>query len=434
LELLQHTDSDSPSWMRRLVKDEISFHQTVRVLCDHGLVEPDSNSGELTESCGYSIHKCVHLWTIHVLNKPWDTSLARLAIQFVGSHVPDARGDRPWLTRQRLSQHTARCRYVLNNIVQGEEMIWPCLQLGDMYKQEGKLTDAEWMYERALHDSERACGPENEATLDAVNNLANVFRSQGRLDEAEKMYQRALHGTEKALGPMDSSTLDTVNSLGNLYADQDKLTEAEQMYQRALEGYEKAYGATNTITLDPVNNLGLLYTKQGKFDEAEKMYQRALKGYEEELGPKHTVTLDTFNNLGILYADHGKVVEAEQIYRRVLQGYEETLGEDSMMAHIPALNTLWNIAELSENQGDLENAQTLYTKALLGYNKALGTNHPTSQESQDKVDELDILMKKLAVTEMVEPESKHQEEHQPPLQEAVSKSKRHRLLRKFGLR
>ena len=54
---------------------------------------------------------------------------------------------------------------------------------------------------------------------------------QGKLGEAEKMYQEALQGMEKACGPDHVSALQMVNNLGNLYANQGKLEEAEKMYQ-----------------------------------------------------------------------------------------------------------------------------------------------------------------------------------------------------------
>ena len=87
------------------------------------------------------------------------------------------------------------------------------------------------------------------STLNTINNLGLLYADQGKLDEAEKMYQRALEGYEKALGPDHTSTLNTINNLGLLYADQGKLDEAEKMYQRALQGYEKALGPDHTSTL-----------------------------------------------------------------------------------------------------------------------------------------------------------------------------------------
>jgi tetratricopeptide (TPR) repeat protein len=80
----------------------------------------------------------------------------------------------------------------------------------------------------------------DDELADECHNLGYLYANQGKLVEAEQMYQRALQGKEKAWGPDHTSTLSTVNNLGNLYADQGKLVKAEQMYQRALQGKEKA--------------------------------------------------------------------------------------------------------------------------------------------------------------------------------------------------
>ncbi|KAH0533941.1 hypothetical protein FGG08_007450, partial [Glutinoglossum americanum] len=323
-ELLRHGDSEDPEWICELTEDELSFNGAVRVLSDHGLLEVDTSSQERVEARGYSIHGCVHSWTIHVLNQEWDYGLARLALKFVGSHVAEDEAVKWWLTRRRLLQHATRCSYnLLNGLVSDDGMAWACHNLGLLYVDQGKLDEAEKMYQRALQGYEKAWGPDHTSTLNTVNNLGNLYAGQGKLGEAEKMYQRALQGKEKAWGPDHTSTLNTVNNLGNLYADQGKLGEAEKMYQRALQGYEKAWGPDHTSTLDTVNNLGSLYKSRSKLDEAERMYQRALQGYEKAWGPDHTSTLDTVNNLGNLYADQGKLDEAEEMYQRALQGKEK---------------------------------------------------------------------------------------------------------------
>ncbi|KAL9591387.1 MAG: hypothetical protein Q9179_007775, partial [Wetmoreana sp. 5 TL-2023] len=72
------------------------------------------------------------------------------------------------------------------------------------------------------------------STLGTVNNLGNFYKAQGKMAEAEEMYMRALRGYEKAWGLEHTSTLGTVNNLGLLYADQGKMAEAEEMYIRVL--------------------------------------------------------------------------------------------------------------------------------------------------------------------------------------------------------
>ena len=72
-------------------------------------------------------------------------------------------------------------------------------------------------------------GRDHTSTLDTVNKLGILYKDQGKLAEAEKMYERALEGYEKAWGPEHTSTLRAVNNLGLLYANQGKMAEAEKM-------------------------------------------------------------------------------------------------------------------------------------------------------------------------------------------------------------
>ncbi|KAM3074278.1 hypothetical protein ACMFMF_006294 [Clarireedia jacksonii] len=340
-ELFLHSDSNDPDWVRELTRDKFSFHQAVRVLSSHGLVEVETSSRDLIESQGYSIHGCVHSWTVHILNQKWDYDLARLAVKFVGLHVSKNEAVQPWLTQRRVLQHAMRCSYMIqNNLLADDNIAWVCYNLGNLYADQGKLVEAEQMYQRALQGYEKAWGPEHTSTLDTVNNLGILYADQGKLVEAEQMYQRALQGKEKAWGLEHTSTLNTVNNLGILYADQGKLVEAEQMYQRALQGYEKAWGPEHTSTLSTVNNLGLLYMEQSKLVEAEQMYQRALQGYEKAWGPEYTSTLDTVNNLGALYAN-----QARTMYSKALLGYEQVFGPE----HPKSQSLRYELSHLKKN-------------------------------------------------------------------------------------
>src|SRR5882762_8020148 len=156
-ELLRHSNSNDPDWIRELTEDELEFNEAVRVLSDHGLVEVDMSSQELIESRGYSIHGCVHSWTVYVLNQEWDSDLARLALKFVGSHVPKKESAKWWLTQRRLLPHAARCSHaVLNGIGIADGMERELHRLGLLYADQGKLDEAEKMYQRALQGYEKA--------------------------------------------------------------------------------------------------------------------------------------------------------------------------------------------------------------------------------------------------------------------------------------
>jgi tetratricopeptide (TPR) repeat protein len=329
-ELLRECQQDGPEWFSQLMEDQLSFDKAVRVLCEHALVEADFTlHDERVESLGYSMHSCVHSWTKHVVNKVWDSNMARLTLCCVGLHVPDNNRPQYWGVEQRLVGHANQCQEYLSRRLAGQDddvvMLNAIYRLGDLYVDQGKLDEAEEMYLRALAGSEKALGRDHTLTLSTVNNLGNLYADQGK-NEAEEMYLRALAGSKKALGRDHTVTLCIVNNLGLLYVDQGKLDEAEEMYRWALAGKEKALGRDHMLTLNTVNNLGNLYLDQGKLDEAEEMYLRALAGSEKGLGRDHPSTLDTVNNLGVLYANQGKLDEAEEMYQWALAGFEKRFG------------------------------------------------------------------------------------------------------------
>ncbi|KAJ5810239.1 uncharacterized protein N7503_002457 [Penicillium pulvis] len=274
--------------------------------------------------------------------------------------------------QQRLLPH-ANHIYHLDLLDDNIEIWWAFLRLGDLYYYQGKLKEAEEMFQRALAGYKKALGPDDLSTLKAVNNLGVVYNAQSKLKEAEEMFQRALLGYEKAQGPEDISTLEMVNNLGGLYRIQGKLKEAEQMYQRALAGKEKVLGPDHISTLDMVTNVAGLFFSQGKLRKAEQMYQRGLAGYKKALAPNHISILDTVNNLGILYENQGKLKEAEDMYERALTGKEKVLGPD----HIYTLETVKNLGNLYKVQGKLKEAEQMYQRALAGKEKALGLKDRT---------------------------------------------------------
>jgi tetratricopeptide (TPR) repeat protein len=357
-------------------------------------VEVATSSQDWIESKGYSIHGCVHSWTIHALNSKWNCDLARLSVKFIGAHIPVEKDGQLWLIQRRLLQHAARCSYMFSN----------SLVIGD-------------------------------GLADECYNLGLLYATQGDLVEAEQMYKRALQGKEKAWGPDHTSTLNTVNNLGNLYRAQGKLVEAEQMYQRALQGKEKAWGPDHTSTLNTVNNLAVFYATQGDLVKAEQMYKRALQGKEKAWGPDHTSTLDTVNNLGLLYADQGKLVEAEQMYQRALQGYEKAIGPDNIITYVPALKTMWAFGCLFEVQADITKARSMYAKALCGYEQVFGPEHAKSKILRDKLYVLDAVVENKTSVEVQERAGdlptglSHPSIKYPP-----STSEQHELFQKLGLR
>ena len=71
---------------------------------------------------------------------------------------------------------------LLNSMVTDGDVAWECHSLGLLYADQGKLVEAEQMYQRALQGYDKAWGPEHTSTLGTVNNLVSSMlnRQAGR--------------------------------------------------------------------------------------------------------------------------------------------------------------------------------------------------------------------------------------------------------------
>jgi tetratricopeptide (TPR) repeat protein len=105
------------------------------------------------------------------------------------------------------------------------------------------------MTRRALKGFEDILGPKHTSTLDTVNSLGNLYSDQGKLAEAEAMYDRALQGYEDALGlELASSYLPVLNTMfvfGDLFSQTGRKDMAKAIYNRALSGYTTVQGPSS---------------------------------------------------------------------------------------------------------------------------------------------------------------------------------------------
>jgi tetratricopeptide (TPR) repeat protein len=363
-------ESAAPSWLRKITATEISFIETIDILLNYSLIE--RNDCET-----YSMHAVVHDWIRASINADKDEGMLDIATTTIGLAVPEGEVRNSWIIKRRILLHALRWLEYWDQVgeasetVSGDAHLAGLHSLGILYKDQGRLSEAEAMYDRALAGREKASGTEHPSMLQTVNSLGVLYSEQGRLAKAEAMYDRALAGCEKAFGPEHPSTLQTVNNLGILYSDQGRLAEAEAMYDRALAGYEKAFDAEYPSTLRTVNNLGTLYKDQGRLAEAEAMYDRALSGSEKAFGAEHPSTLGTVNNLGTLYKDQGRLAEAEDMYTKALAGEENVLGVE----HPSTQGTANNLIKLYRNQGRLAEADGIHQRTFKSV--ALLETHPS---------------------------------------------------------
>lgn len=418
-ELLKDSGPKTPSWLAEVTKDKLTFHAGLRLLCSHGLVQANSPTTlPDTQSLGYSVHRCVHLWIIHVLNQVVDKEMAWTAIECVSACAMNQDQRESWVTARRLIAHADRCLEILGDIGVEDEFVavLPCFAdlyscqgqlqkaeaiygraleglertlgeehpntlititaLGGLYNEQGRFYEAGAMCERALVASEKTCGSEHPLTLCIVEILSTIYNNQGRLQVAGAMYDRALKDHRTIRGRKHLLSLDSIVSLRSLSEDEDRFDELEVMLKKELEGCEKLWGPNHPSTLETVSAIGSLYSgdspmwnhkrNQARLNEAEAMYERALEGYEDIWGPEHPSTLNTAHNLGLVYQGQGRLQQAESMYQRALEGCEKVWG----LEHLSTLNTVGCLGDLYMGQGRLQEAEAMYRRALDCYEKA----------------------------------------------------------------
>ncbi|MBW4634676.1 MAG: tetratricopeptide repeat protein [Iphinoe sp. HA4291-MV1] len=90
-------------------------------------------------------------------------------------------------------------RFVSNKFIQ-----YP---LAGLYDSQGRYTEAEPLYIKALELRQRLPLDEHPSIASSYNNLAGLYDSQGRYTEAEPLYIKALEIAERSLGVNHPNTI-----------------------------------------------------------------------------------------------------------------------------------------------------------------------------------------------------------------------------------
>ena len=79
---------------------------------------------------------------------------------------------------------------------------------------------------------ERSLGPDHPQVAYPLNNLANLYSNQGKYSEAEPLFQRALRIWERSLGPEHSLTRQVRKNYAILLRAMKRDVEAKQIEER----------------------------------------------------------------------------------------------------------------------------------------------------------------------------------------------------------
>ncbi|MGF1649719.1 MAG: tetratricopeptide repeat protein [Hyphomicrobiaceae bacterium] len=243
---------------------------------------------------------------------------------------------------------------------------------GQFLRQQGRLQEAETQFLRIVRVRERlGNGDDDLALVVALTDLGGALRVQGRYSEAEASYTRALALARAARGDSDTTVGILLDNLGGVFQERGQFSAAEKVRREALAIFEEVLDDDHLTTALGRANLAALYMEQGRLREARPLYERALATYQARL-PESDARLGVLlDNFGGLARMEGKRDEALALYEAALRSLSAAYPE----THPAIATSLNNIALEEQVRDNHPRAEALFRRALAINDASMGPNY-----------------------------------------------------------
>ena len=248
--------------------------------------EPVSDSKAIIFLKSFRIYKLARLLWLHIVTR----------FKELRSH--DAAFPKSLLQKTKLQQAFAEDKQELNP---GDDKAY--LELGKSYRNQGKLSEAEESFKKAIKLNPRDDG--------AYIELGWVYQDQGKFSEAEESFKKAIKLNPRNDGPYIQ--------LGEFYQERGKFSEAEESFKKAIEinpGNDKAYGV-----------LEVLYLEMGKMELARKYGKEArdlrLDSYSPITANNYQKLKAILDKRGIIYVCVQYPMRNIESLKKIFQGNDK---------------------------------------------------------------------------------------------------------------
>ena len=217
---------------------------------------------------------------------------------------------------------------------------------------EEELAALESLFRKWLGERRKILSDDHPANAAILMDLADVLRDQGKLTEARAELEEALRLRRNAPASDRADTLNAMNFLGIAICEAGKPEEALPLFKKTLEGFEQVYDSTHHSTLAAIHNVGCCYLEMGMSDQGLRLLQQALNGGKETLEPGHSSLMATMKVLAHYYQRLGMLDEALPLFRDRLDHLKETLAPNDP----DRLNATMDLAYLLGRKGKWKEA------------------------------------------------------------------------------
>jgi len=228
-----------------------------------------------------------------------------------------------------------------------------------IYMASGGYDKAQPLLESALALAKRADASDSEMCA-CVLDLAFLYKNQGRLAEAEEMCRLGLELQKKVNGPNHPHVAHTLRIMSQIYQGQVRYDRAADSLEQGLAIMRKV-GGEDGVEIAPLRvDMARLLVTQGQFTRAESLFAEALVAIESSYGPEHAYTAKVLASMAALYERQGRHGSAEELTTRAYAVLEKVYGAN----HHFLVPTWLVMSGTHQARGELAEARALLDRSL----------------------------------------------------------------------
>jgi tetratricopeptide (TPR) repeat protein len=260
---------------------------------------------------------------------------------------------------------------------------WDWINLGDLYRAQGRSTEARRAYEKALEAAEQQ-DPLGRDVAASHDRIGDILQAQGDLAGALAAYQRSMDIRARLAASDPSNTgwqrdlSVSHNKIGDILQAQGNLAGALAAYQRSMDIAERL-AASDPSNTEWQRDLSVSHEKIGEILQAQGNLAGALAAYQRSMDIRARLAASDPSNTGwqrdlsVSHERIGEILQAQGDLAGALAAYQRSMDIRARLGASDPSNTEWQRdLSISHNKiGDILQAQGNLAGALAAYQRGM---------------------------------------------------------------
>ncbi|MDK4689114.1 tetratricopeptide repeat protein [Kingella negevensis] len=199
------------------------------------------------------------------------------------------------------------------------------VNLGNWHEGKGDFGASETLLKQAVQTIRRhnETRKHNAQLADALHQLGGTYCQQGKLAEAQAVYQEAQTLYTQPENAAQIALL--LNDLGSTYSEQPE--KALEYYEQSAALHEKLFGMEYRYTALTYTNAAAIYRRQGHLAEAQSILEHTTQ-IQQRCSGDHILTAVALSELAATYDEQGNHQQAETLYNQAADMITRVFGKE----------------------------------------------------------------------------------------------------------